>query len=129
MEADVTERLERLRRKININHRPAKKDELLNFRKNIHSFIKVASHDEKFDVQDLSFEGKLHKRMFDLIDASMQTNSQSQMYVLSDSIPDLPHSRIFGVNDSKIDNSNGNNGEADIKVNVINSIINVHCSE
>uniref|UniRef100_A0A1B0A319 Uncharacterized protein n=1 Tax=Glossina pallidipes TaxID=7398 RepID=A0A1B0A319_GLOPL len=104
LEAEVTERLERLRRKINIDHRPAKKDELLNFRKNINSFIKVTSHEKKFDVQDLSFDGKSHKRMFDLIDADMQTNSETHMYVLSDSwIQERPHSRIFGVNDSKLD--------------------------
>uniref|UniRef100_A0A1A9ZQS2 Uncharacterized protein n=1 Tax=Glossina pallidipes TaxID=7398 RepID=A0A1A9ZQS2_GLOPL len=119
LEAEVTERLKRLRRKINIDHRPAKKDELVNFHKNMHLFIKAASHEKKFDVQDLSFEGKSHKRMFDLIDASMQTNSQSHMYVLSDSwIQERPHSRIFGVNDSTVEISNVNNGKSDIKLHV-----------
>uniref|UniRef100_A0A1A9UEA9 Uncharacterized protein n=1 Tax=Glossina austeni TaxID=7395 RepID=A0A1A9UEA9_GLOAU len=119
LEAELTERLERLRRKIKIDHRPDKKDDMLNFRKNFHSFIRVAYHEEKFDVQDLSFEGKSHKRVYDLIDASMQTNSQSQMYVLSDSwIHERPHSRTFDVNDAKIENLKVNNGKADIKLDV-----------
>uniref|UniRef100_A0A1B0BYL7 Uncharacterized protein n=1 Tax=Glossina palpalis gambiensis TaxID=67801 RepID=A0A1B0BYL7_9MUSC len=119
LEAEVSERLERLRRKINIDHRPGKKDELRKYRKNIHSFIKVAYREEKFDVHGLSYEGKSHKQMFDLIDASMQTNSQSQMYVLSDSsMQERPHSRTYDVDDSKKENLNVNNGKADIKLNL-----------